>query len=171
MSVQSEINRIDSAKDDIREAIIAKGVDVPASTKIDGLAAYVAQIQTGSPLHAWTMKHTAGSSFAIPYDTNGEAIGTDNPDSYGIYFIAGSYEVKQRAYIGGWDTITQYHPTVCYVSVTGDGIYIYKIAEEGTTNIDDIGAYDYNGVLQWRLGNNSSTARNKGLFIVKMADL
>lgn len=171
MSVQSEINRIDGAKDDIRAAIIAKGVEVPASAKIDEMATYVAQIQTGSPLHAWTMKHTAGSNFAIPYDANGESIGTANPDSYGVYFIAGSYEVKQRAYIGGWDTVTQYHPTVCYVSVTGDGIYIYKIAEEGITNIDDLGACDIDGTLYWKLGNNSSVAKNKGLFIVKMADL
>lgn len=51
MSVQEQITRISNAKTDIAAAITAKGVSVPASAKLDALAGYVAQIDTG-PL--WT---------------------------------------------------------------------------------------------------------------------
>ncbi len=47
MSIASEITRISDAKDDIRTAIQAKGVTVPASAKIDTYNTYVAAIQTG----------------------------------------------------------------------------------------------------------------------------
>ena len=47
MSIQSEINRINSAKAAIGAAIAEKGTTVPTGTKIDGLAALVAAITTG----------------------------------------------------------------------------------------------------------------------------
>lgn len=47
MSIASEIERISDAKDDIRTAIQAKGVTVPASAKIDTYNTYVAAIQQG----------------------------------------------------------------------------------------------------------------------------
>ena len=47
MSLQSEINRIEDAKGDIRNAIVEKGVSVPTSAKIDEYASYVSQIPTG----------------------------------------------------------------------------------------------------------------------------
>lgn len=51
MSIQEQITRISNAKTDIAAAITAKGVSVPATAKLDTLAGYVAQIDTG-PL--WT---------------------------------------------------------------------------------------------------------------------
>lgn len=48
MSIASEITRIQGAKSDIADAIEAKGVTVPASTKIDGYAALVAAIPQGA---------------------------------------------------------------------------------------------------------------------------
>lgn len=48
MSIASEITRIQDAKSDIADAIEAKGVTVPASTKIDGYAALVAAIPQGA---------------------------------------------------------------------------------------------------------------------------
>lgn len=51
MSVQSQLNRIRGAKADIINEITAKGVAVPETEKIDALAGYIAQINTG-PL--WT---------------------------------------------------------------------------------------------------------------------
>ncbi len=47
MSIQSEITRIQAARDDIASAISAKGVAVPGSTKIDGMAAKIAEIEAG----------------------------------------------------------------------------------------------------------------------------
>ena len=48
MSIASEITRIQDAKSDIADAIEAKGVTVPASTKIDGYAALVSAIPQGT---------------------------------------------------------------------------------------------------------------------------
>lgn len=48
MSVQEQINRIASAKTDIRGAIQAKGVKVPENTMIDGMAQYISAIPTGA---------------------------------------------------------------------------------------------------------------------------
>lgn len=44
MSLQSEIDRIEAARDDIADAIEEQGVTVPAGTKLAGLAALVRQI-------------------------------------------------------------------------------------------------------------------------------
>lgn len=48
MSVQTEINRISSAKSAISTAIANKGVTVPSGTKIDGMATLIGQISTGT---------------------------------------------------------------------------------------------------------------------------
>lgn len=45
MSVQNEINRISDAKNDIRSAIIAKGVSVPEDAKIDTYAELINNIK------------------------------------------------------------------------------------------------------------------------------
>jgi hypothetical protein len=47
MSIADEILRLQQAKADLKTAIEAKGVTVPASTTLDGYAALVDQIQTG----------------------------------------------------------------------------------------------------------------------------
>lgn len=44
MSIQSEITRISGAKTDIVSAIGSKGVTVPSGSKIDDMAALIAQI-------------------------------------------------------------------------------------------------------------------------------
>lgn len=48
MSVQSEISRLQTAKADIRAAIEAKGVTVPADIPLDGYAEKISEIQ-GEP--------------------------------------------------------------------------------------------------------------------------
>ena len=50
MSIQSEIGRIQAARDAIAGAITAKGVAVPDSTRIDGMAEKIAAIKTGAEL-------------------------------------------------------------------------------------------------------------------------
>ena len=47
MSIETEITRLQGAKNDLATSIAAKGVTVPAATKIDGYAALVDQIQQG----------------------------------------------------------------------------------------------------------------------------
>ena len=48
MSIASEISRLQTAKSDLATSITNKGVTVPASTKLDGYAALVDQIEQGS---------------------------------------------------------------------------------------------------------------------------
>lgn len=48
MSVQTEIDRLESAKEAIATAITGKGVTVPDGTMIDGMAALIASIEAGS---------------------------------------------------------------------------------------------------------------------------
>ena len=47
MSVKSEVTRLSNAKTAIASAITAKGVTVPSTTKLDGMAALIADIPTG----------------------------------------------------------------------------------------------------------------------------
>jgi hypothetical protein len=50
MSVNTEITRIETAKADIKAAIEEKGVTVPDTTKIDGMAALISAIAGGTEL-------------------------------------------------------------------------------------------------------------------------
>lgn len=61
MSVSSQVTRIRSARDDIAAAIEGKGVEVPAGTKIDGLAALVSQIPVMTEQQAFLAAHPVGS--------------------------------------------------------------------------------------------------------------
>lgn len=47
MSVQTEIDRLESAKEAIETAIAGKGVTVPDGTKLDGMAALIESIEAG----------------------------------------------------------------------------------------------------------------------------
>ena len=47
MSVQSEITRLENAKADIKAAIEGKGVTVPESTLLDGMASLIESIEAG----------------------------------------------------------------------------------------------------------------------------
>ena len=64
MSTITNINRIEQAKADIKEAIISKGVEVADDVRIDGYAEKIGEIQQGG-----------GGQFAIDY---GEEIYTNN---------------------------------------------------------------------------------------------
>ena len=46
MSIETQINRITQAKEDIIDTIETKGVSVPEGTKLDGLAALINEINT-----------------------------------------------------------------------------------------------------------------------------
>lgn len=47
MSIANELTRLQNAKNSISNAIKNKGVTVPATTKLDGMAALIGQIQQG----------------------------------------------------------------------------------------------------------------------------
>lgn len=57
MSIQSEVSRLNAAKSDLASAITAKGVTVPGTTKLDGYAALVEQIEAGGEEETYTATH------------------------------------------------------------------------------------------------------------------
>lgn len=61
MSVQTELNRLNTAKSNIATAIANKGVDVPSSTKLDGMAVLIGGIETGTP-EEWVLTLEDGST-------------------------------------------------------------------------------------------------------------
>lgn len=66
MSIQTEITRITEAKMNISAAISAKGVEIPAGTKIDGLAALIASILTQKPEQAKTVSPALTQQVVAP---------------------------------------------------------------------------------------------------------
>ena len=75
MSIQSEINRINTAKNNIATAIANKGVSVPNGTKLDGMAGLISGISVGVDtsndtvteevlLYGYTAHNAAGNQIA-----------------------------------------------------------------------------------------------------------
>lgn len=61
MSIQAQIDRIRNAVDEIKEAIIAKGVTVPENASIDVLAALVECIEAGGGIDTSDATATAAN--------------------------------------------------------------------------------------------------------------
>lgn len=74
MSVQSEIERLESAKSNLKAAIEEKGVTVPEGTKLDGYGALVGQIESGdgpwTKLEASTLPNTPSGGVAPNSDVS-----------------------------------------------------------------------------------------------------
>lgn len=72
MSVQTQIDRLETAKNAIVSAITGKGVSVPSGTKLDGLAALIASITTGGG---------SGGGGGLPSGVSALTFGTFTPTS------------------------------------------------------------------------------------------
>ena len=70
MSILSEITRLSGAKSDIADAIEYKGVTVPDSTKLDGYAALIRQIQGGGVTVVETTDENGGTVVEITSTTD-----------------------------------------------------------------------------------------------------
>ena len=69
MSVQSEITRLENAKNSISTAITNKGVTVPSGTKLDGMAALIGNIESGGAnLQTKSVTYTANGTATITPD-------------------------------------------------------------------------------------------------------
>ncbi len=84
MSVQSEVSRLNAAKSDLASAITAKGVTVPGTTKLDGYAALVEQIEAGGVSSAISRINLA-ESWLTPDNNNAVTFFSDDGS---IYMVA-----------------------------------------------------------------------------------
>ena len=69
MSVQSEITRLENAKNSISTAITNKGVTVPSGTKLDGMAVLIGSIESGGAnLQSKSVTYTSNGTNTITPD-------------------------------------------------------------------------------------------------------
>lgn len=90
MSIASELNRLLQAKADLKTAIEAKGVSVPAATTLDGYAALVGQIQTGP---------------VLPYDAEIEWIESTGTQFINTGISYGTNDVVNIYLVGSFTTL------------------------------------------------------------------
>lgn len=149
MSIQTELTRITNAKTAIKTAIEGKGVTVPASTLLDGMAALIESIEAGgaSNIVSGTFTPTGNGNFEIEHNLNlppdfwciyatGQNITTY---SLGLMFeiIPIGYNpttnTRQTAYsvaIGADNN----NPLYSYY-VKGNGVAIYKDKHESSNSV------------------------------------
>lgn len=131
MSVLSEIERLEGAKNALAASIEGKGVAVPAETKIDGMAALVDQIQTGSGSEEVLTKLF---STQVELDADGTNAGVKSsfsvgkidvkPGRYKATFTYGTTTVEGYATLSGDNGIIS-APFYLFNSVTTNfGVYL-----------------------------------------------
>lgn len=129
MSIADDLTRIQGAKDDLRTAIQAKGVTVPATAKLDDYDTYVASISTTPSLQAKTATPTTSQQVITPdYNYQGlsqvtvsavtsaidaDIVAGNIKSGVNILGVTGTYEGS-----GGGSTLT---PTAGDYPVVGDG--------------------------------------------------
>ncbi len=69
MSIQTQLNRLKQAKTDIRSAIIAKGVDVPSTSKIDRYDDYIKKIEVKEKISTVTINVDTSIDVSIGFQT------------------------------------------------------------------------------------------------------
>lgn len=73
MSIQTELDRLQTAKTDLKTAIEGKGVTVPDATTLDGYGALVAQISAGgSAVSAFSMEKEIGTAVVTIRQSDGQ---------------------------------------------------------------------------------------------------
>ena len=158
MSIATEITRLTSAKAALKAAIEGKGVTVPASTTLDGYAALVGNIPTGSSATVATATQAVGSSNAssLAFTVSGQ------PKMFAVQLSLSS----SGSYLQNTSTSTYY-----VSSVIGDGVgnganvytTCYRYNSSGTRAAREYyyttGSVSYsNGTLTVTAGNGSFAA-------------
>ena len=108
MSIATEITRLQTAKDDLKTAIEAKGVTVSSATKLDGYAALVGQITTGGgeSKNAQVVQSTTRTNSST-LTAIGAELTVSKAGTYDIYYscfrtnTSSSYTWATRLYIDG----------------------------------------------------------------------
>lgn len=97
MSIASEIQRLQGAKDDIKIAIQAKGVTVPASAKLDTYDTYIAQIDGGGG------GSTAEEKTVVFYDYDGTVVTSYTPTEFASLSAMPNNPTHTELIAQGWN--------------------------------------------------------------------
>lgn len=132
MSIKTEIDRINSAKDDIKEAIEEKGVSVPANATIDNYSTYIQMINNMSEVEVKALIAAALANY-LPKTggtLTGDLIfsaGSANSSRFGIKWA----KINGHTPYMGYDRTTQVDGTFVIMDMTGDGDYKQGLAVGG----------------------------------------
>lgn len=161
MSIQSEIGRIQAARDAIAGAITEKGIAVPDSTKIDGMAEKIAAIKTTPALQsksvtpgrtAQTVQPDSGydglSSVAVAGDA--DLVAANIKSGVNIFGVAGTLSPGAKVATGEItlsDNATSF--TVYPGFIAKKFVFVYRHSYDGLLCCyfyHDGSSYQYSGV-------------------------
>ena len=120
MSVQTELNRLNTAKSDIVTAITNKGVTVPSSTKLDGMASLIDGISAGGFPNGteWTKSGYTKSAASLCYG-NGVWVLTGS----GIYYSTDGKNWTASNVTSGSNGCCHFANGLWVASVGSNGLY------------------------------------------------
>lgn len=152
MSIQSELTRLTNAKAAIKTAIEGKGVTVPDTTLLDGMAALIESIEAG------------GSSDYTPFElvTMGTIIPTEDtqnlaipiPDNVGTNTLRAIWLIANNSIADYAGSIETRYQISWYMSIVGK--YNYTRITSFRGNAQMYGPVN-NSVANWIDGNNISS--------------
>lgn len=116
MSVQTELDRLNAAKNSLKTAIEGKGVAVPDGTKIDGYGALVEQISGAASPVIEPLEVTENGTYTAPAGVDGYSPVTVNVSGGGgedaiLQFISGevhNFSTTELVGAGQWSPFTNY---------------------------------------------------------------
>lgn len=82
MSIANELTRIQNAKSAIANSIKNKGVTVPATTKLDGMAALINSIPSGASVEKYTGMINSNGENVTAFYTDGNTLKGNNNDAW-----------------------------------------------------------------------------------------
>lgn len=127
MSIATEITRLQTAKSNLKTSIENKGVTVPSATKLDGFAALVDQISTGSTPNIQALSVTANGTYTASGGVDGYSPITVNVSGGGgaSNLVTGTFTFSPSsasAHTVALDYSGSGYPIVCAI-VLDDGVY------------------------------------------------
>ena len=117
MSVQTEIDRLNAAKSNLKTAIEGKGVAVPDSTKLDGYSALVDQISSGGGSNVVIVEFP-GLTQDSPSSVSQDKIETISSNDIVYIKIKGGYLLPK---------VSQNEETIDFAIVQSENLFLHAI--------------------------------------------